>query len=236
MFDFPPQLPPTIANIAPAITPTVALRAQAALLCAKANGSQVDRLAIFDAGKPAHEQRLFFLDVASETPKLLMADWVSHGSGSDPNRDGIAETFSNVPNSNATSLGLYQVAERYHGRNPGSSYRLDGLTPGFNDNARRRAVVIHTSAYVRPGKVGRSWGCPAVRSETMERLEGFGLRNTKLWIDAEGHGLETSLSVSCPAAQAFLAQQTVDQPWLFASMSEPSPTPWSGNDFRICKA
>ena len=43
--------------------------------------------------------------------------------------------------------------------------RMDGLEPGFNDNARDRAIVMHPAGYANREegqKMGRSWGCPAL--------------------------------------------------------------------------
>jgi hypothetical protein len=48
---------------------------------------------------------------------------------------------------------------------------MDGLEPGTNDAAMARAIVMHGAAYVNPqmalkqGRLGRSWGCPALRPE-----------------------------------------------------------------------
>jgi hypothetical protein len=69
-----------------------------------------------------------------------------------------------------SSVGLFQATETYYGSN-GYSLRLRGLDPGFNDNAMTRAIVMHGAPYVsqaiadRLGRLGRSWGCPAVRPE-----------------------------------------------------------------------
>lgn len=86
---------------------------------------------------------------------------VAHGSGSDKNNDGIAETFSNVSGSHMSSLGAYRVAETYTGKH-GLSVKLDGLD-STNSNARRRAIVMHPATYVVNGiRAGRSQGCPAI--------------------------------------------------------------------------
>lgn len=209
--DLPPQQP-TIHEAVPQLSERVATRAQSAMICARSSGQKVSKLVIFDASRDASEKRLFVLDV-EKAPQLLLTDWVAHGSGSDRDRDGRAERFSNKANSLATSLGLYRIAERYKGKHPGWSYRLDGLTPQFNGNARQRAVVIHASNYVTPSKVGRSWGCPAVRPEIMQRLDKLGMQDTLLWIDAEEQGLD-AVAVSCPAAVKF-AQQTKRSDALF---------------------
>ncbi|MBA5800324.1 murein L,D-transpeptidase catalytic domain family protein [Rhizobium changzhiense] len=108
--------------------------------------------------------RLFVFDViANETSSYLC----SHGRGSEgPTDDGIADVFSNVEGSKATSLGIYRCAETYQGEN-GYSLKLDGLEE-TNSRARSRAIVIHGADYVslrfsqQYGRIGRSEGCPAL--------------------------------------------------------------------------
>jgi hypothetical protein len=54
--------------------------------------------------------------------------------------------------------------------------RLEGLEPGTNDAALARAIVMHGAAYVDParakqqGRLGRSWGCPALRPEVAHEV------------------------------------------------------------------
>ena len=55
----------------------------------------------------------------------------------------------------------------------------------WNDRARERAIVIHGAPYVSAdfvrahGRIGRSWGCPALREgiarEVIDRVKGGGL-------------------------------------------------------------
>ncbi len=89
---------------------------------------------------------------------------VAHGSGSDPDNDGIPQYFSNVPDSHMSSLGSYLIQEKYWSDKYDSyAIRTDGLE-STNDNARARAIVVHPATYVEDGsnKQGRSWGCPAI--------------------------------------------------------------------------
>ena len=127
--------------------------------------SNEDIVTIIDFSKPSTEKRLFVLDLI--TQEILFHTFVAHGKNTGVN---MATKFSNNKGSNQSSLGLYRTGESYQGKH-GYSLRLDGLEKGFNDNARIRAVVMHSASYVskdfieRHGRLGRSWGCPAVPVE-----------------------------------------------------------------------
>jgi hypothetical protein len=127
-------------------------------------------LADIEISRPTTERRLWVYDLRSR--ELLFEDHVSHGRNSGHN---LATMFSNEPESNKSSLGLFRAAENYIGKH-GYSLRLDGLEAGFNDRARERAIVIHGADYVNAetarlqGRLGRSLGCPAVRPEIAREL------------------------------------------------------------------
>lgn len=157
-----------LRDIAPDADPGVLALALEARQCALDHGdvSGESRLAVIDYSLPSSERRMWVFDLAAEDkPELLYREYVAHGQGSGGN---IATNFSNEDGTHATSLGLFRTAETYYGSN-GYSLRMDGMDPGFNDNARRRAIVIHGADYVNPGaieamgRLGRSWGCPALR-------------------------------------------------------------------------
>ena len=124
--------------------------------------SNEDIVSIIDFSKPSTEKRLFILDLKKH--KILYHTYVAHGKNTGVNE---AHKFSNNRGSNQSSLGLYRTGESYQGKH-GYSLRLDGLEKGINDNARIRAVVIHSAWYVseefikKHGRLGRSWGCPAL--------------------------------------------------------------------------
>jgi hypothetical protein len=87
----------------------------------------------------------------------------------------MAENFSNIPGSCASSPGFYTTGETYIGKH-GLSLTLDGLEKGINDKARERAIVIHGADYVSSdyirnyGRLGRSQGCPAVPAELSKEI------------------------------------------------------------------
>lgn len=116
-------------------------------------------LTVVDFAKKSGEKRFFVIDVRSGS---VQSHVVAHGSGSDPNNDGMLDKFSNVKNSNASSVGFYLTAEIYNGKY-GRSLRMDGLSD-TNSNVRVRDVVVHGANYVKEGrsKQGRSWGCFAL--------------------------------------------------------------------------
>ena len=140
--------------------------------CAAEQGlvKRKDLLTVIDYSLPSTQPRLFVFDLA--TRKLLFRELVAHGKNSGGN---IANFFSNSPGSLATSLGLFVTAEPYVGSN-GYSLRLRGLEEGVNDMAMDRAIVMHGAPYVSRaavkalGRLGRSWGCPAVRKEVARKM------------------------------------------------------------------
>jgi hypothetical protein len=113
---------------------------------------------------------MWVFDLASQ--KLMYDEYVAHGQGTG---DNYARNFSNKDGSHQTSLGLFTTGETYVGGN-GYSMRMDGLERGTNDNARARAIVVHGAPYVNPalaktqGRLGRSWGCPALRPEVAREV------------------------------------------------------------------
>jgi hypothetical protein len=119
-------------------------------------------LTVIDYSLPSTQPRLFVFDLGAK--KLLFRELCAHGKNSG---DVMTTSFSNEPGSEATSLGLFVTADTYIGNN-GYSLRLKGLEEGINDMAWDRAIVMHGAYYVSReaikvlGRLGRSWGCPAI--------------------------------------------------------------------------
>jgi hypothetical protein len=129
-------------------------------------------LTIIDYSKTSTEKRLWVFDL--RTRALLYEELVAHGQGSG---DDFARLFSNEPETHRSSLGLFVTQETYTGKN-GYSLRLDGLDTGFNDRARERAIVMPGASYVSAalartqGRLGRSWGCPALSEDIARTVIG----------------------------------------------------------------
>jgi hypothetical protein len=161
-----------LARLAPRANPEVLALALEAMHCAKAGGVSMaaNRLAVIDYSRPSLEPRLWVFDLSG--PRLVFEELVAHGQGSGEN---LPTSFSNAEGSHASSLGLFVTGDTYLGSN-GYSMRMEGLEPGVNDRARERAIVMHGAPYVdavvgqRQGRIGRSWGCPAVREAVARRM------------------------------------------------------------------
>lgn len=119
-------------------------------------------MAIINYSIPSDKKRLWIIDTLSM--KLMLNTYASHGVNSGDKK--ITNDFSNKIDSKKSSLGVFLGSETYFGKH-GYSLRLDGLD-STNDNARKRAIVVHGAAYaeeahiIKNGFLGRSWGCPAV--------------------------------------------------------------------------
>ena len=136
-------------------------------------------LTVIDYSLPSTEPRLWVLDLDSK--KLLFRELVSHGVNTGEN---FATRFSNRLGSRQSSLGLFRTEDTYYGRN-GFSLRLEGLDRGINHRAMERTIVMHGAWYVSEefasehGRLGRSWGCPAldtdIASEVIETIKNGSL-------------------------------------------------------------
>ena len=127
-------------------------------------------ISIVDFTLPSNKKRLWVIDLAKNL--VLVNDLVAHGRNTG---NIVAENFSNLPDSHMSSLGFYVTGNTYFGKH-GLSLRLKGMEANFNGNAMKRAIVLHGADYVSEdfiknyGRLGRSFGCPAVSSEISAKV------------------------------------------------------------------
>ncbi len=135
------------------------------------HGVKAHMLAIADMSQPSNAKRLYLLDL--DKKELVMSTWVAHGQGSG---ELMCTTFSNREGSHATSKGLYRVGLEIVSPKHGAALLLHGLDRGVNCQAQAREVIMHGADYVsaefiaQHGRLGRSWGCPAVPRTDMPRM------------------------------------------------------------------
>lgn len=128
-------------------------------------------LAIADMTQPSTAKRLYIIDL--EKKELVLRTWVAHGQG---NGELMATRFSNKEGSHQTSKGLYRVGHEIASPKHGAALLLHGLDRGMNCQALKREVIMHSADYVsadfiaQHGRLGRSWGCPAVSRADMPRV------------------------------------------------------------------
>ncbi|HEU0126530.1 murein L,D-transpeptidase catalytic domain-containing protein [Flavobacterium sp.] len=114
--------------------------------------------------------RFFIYDLKHN--KLLDKGLVGHGSGSETGIYGELK-FSNVKNSNCSSLGKYSIGGSYIGTF-GKAYKLYGLDK-TNSNAFDRNIVLHKYVDIpfeeQPYPICNSLGCPMVNEKFFGVIE-----------------------------------------------------------------
>lgn len=147
-------------------------------------------ITLIDFNLPSTQKRMWVIDL--DQMKVLFHELVAHGRNSGEN---YATEFSNKVNSNTSSLGFYLTGEEYIGKY-GASLRLDGMEAGYNDQARERAVVLHGADYVSQavvdaqGRLGRSYGCPAVPFENKDAIVDSIAERSVLFINGPDESYE----------------------------------------------
>ena len=120
-------------------------------------------ITIADYSQSSNKKRLYVIDLINK--KLLFNTYVAHGRNTG---DEYAKFFSNQEGSSKSSLGFYITEKPITGSHTGYSLTIKGVEKGFNDNAIKRAIIIHAAAYAtenfikKYGRLGRSFGCPAL--------------------------------------------------------------------------
>lgn len=168
-------------------------------------------ISIADFSQSSKKKRLWIVDLTNSS--LLLNTWVSHGRGSGGD---MATSFSNINNSHQSSLGFYLTGEVYYGKH-GRSLRLDGMDSGFNDNARRRAIVLHGASYVSQSainslnRLGLSHGCPAVPLELTDEIIDLVKNKTVLYIHADSPQYQSVYLNTEEAGRTLLASEGLEE-------------------------
>lgn len=173
-----PAAPAPVPALGPSLDPQGLIRrpllyaAMDALKRHRGTVEHEDRVYIVDFQAHSSKPRLFRLDL---TTGEATAYRTAHGRGSDPAHTGFAQRFSNVPDSNASSVGAYLTVGASWGSKHGPNVLLDGLDPS-NSEVRDRAIIVHAADYCEPAylasqrKLGRSFGCFAVSRADLNAL------------------------------------------------------------------
>jgi hypothetical protein len=126
---------------------------------------------IADYSQSSNKKRLYVIDLKNK--KLLYNTYVAHGRNTG---DEFASSFSNVEGSYKSSLGFYITEKPIIGHSTGYSLILRGVEKGFNDNALKREIIVHAADYASEnfikvhGRLGRSYGCPALPPELNKEI------------------------------------------------------------------
>ncbi|MGE5456867.1 MAG: murein L,D-transpeptidase catalytic domain family protein [Methanococcaceae archaeon] len=125
-----------------------------------------DVITIADYSQSSKQKRLYVIDLKNQ--KLLFNTYVAHGRNTG---EEYARSFSNAEGSLKSSLGFFVTNQTMIGAETGFALTLQGVEKGINDNAERRAIIMHAADYATEnfikvhGRLGRSFGCPALPPE-----------------------------------------------------------------------
>ncbi len=125
-----------------------------------------DILSIADYSQSSNNKRLYIIDFKNQ--KLLFNTYIAHGKNTG---EEFAQSFSNEPSSLKSSMGFYITSNTFISPKHGLALLISGVEKGFNDNAQKREIIIHAADYVsedfikKHGRLGRSFGCPALSPE-----------------------------------------------------------------------
>lgn len=128
-----------------------------------------DLLTIADYSKSSTQKRFYVIDLKNR--RLLFHTYVAHGRNTG---EEYARSFSNDEGSLKSSLGFFVTSQPMVGATVGYALQLQGIEKGINDNAEKRAIIMHGGDYVsesfirQHGRLGRSLGCPALPPELNE--------------------------------------------------------------------
>lgn len=139
-------------------------------------------LTIIDFSKPSTEDRFYIFDAC--TQELVFSTVVAHGQKSG---DLYATKFSNKEESHQSSIGFYVTTSTYTSSKYDLALRLDGKEY-TNSHAKSRGIVMHGAKYAsydyiyKYGRLGRSYGCPALPYEYSKRVINMIKDGTCLYI------------------------------------------------------
>lgn len=135
-------------------------------------------------------KRMYIIDILHH--KIVKKIMVAHGEKSEM-QTGYATVFSNVVNSNKSSIGYAIVNQRAYSKwGTHVKYWLDGISK-TNSNMRRRVMVLHSYEYVPdyetyPLPIVTSLGCVMISKTDLTYIDTLinKQKNKRLLMDIQG--------------------------------------------------
>jgi len=156
----------------------------------KKRNLNVQYVFVVDYGQHSGKKRLYLIDIMHH--KIVRKIMVAHGDKSEK-KSGYATDFSNVPESNKSSLGYAIVNQRAWSKwGIHVKYWLDGIST-TNTNMRKRVMVMHSYTMVPdyktfPLPIITSLGCVMLSDKDMTYIDKLikKQKNKRLLMDIRG--------------------------------------------------